>query len=212
MSLGQQILITIFFAAILIVGAVVIRWDPFENGHSAVSESLSTRARQQQRLESIIKDTSRYKDFYNRYDLFYSRMTESQRNDLRQIQDRINRDPDGAVLNQMLTTYIAWLKTLTPDDRALIEETSTAQERVAMIRSIKEQQDRIQGLDEGTNGSQRSANRRTGESGIDNMPTDSELAQFIEKMDPRKRQHLLGLPPDEFIYRLLQEYWKDKSQ
>lgn len=212
MSLRQQILITILFAAIIVVGAVIIRWDPFHQGPSAVSESLSVRARQQQRLESIIKDTSRYKDFYKRYDWFYSRMTESQRNDLRQIQIRINRDSIGAVLNQTLTTYIAWLKTLTPDDRALIEETSTVQDRVAMIRSIKEQQDRIQGLDEGTNGSQRSSHRRTGEPGVDNMPTDSELAQFVEKMDSRKRQHLLGLPPDEFIYRLLQEYWKDKSQ
>ncbi len=208
MLLRQQIITVFLFAVVLVLGAILIRWNPVLGDYLIYSsKNLTQRQRQQYRLETIMRDNTQYRIFYNKYMQYYSRMSEAQRDDLQNFRKKIESDPQGAALSRTLSTYYAWLKTVGEADREKIEETKNLEERIKAIREIKEHQDRIQGArSQDVIDHELREEDSPYDDAYDSTPTDRELASFLEKTDPRHRQFLLGLPPEKFFYQLLLDF------
>ncbi len=125
---------------------------------------------------------------------------------LRQIQQKIESDPQAQTLKLELKTYHAWLKTISQADKAKIDQAKTIEDRLNVIRDIKANQDRIQGtLDQ-----QPARNFRDHEI-VNLYPTVPELAEFLESLDPERLEILLGHTPSNFLYQLEKEY-RDEAE
>ena len=167
----------------------------------SASEERSLLEIQKKYFQALKPDNPEYRAFYNNYQSFHRRKEEQQER-LRQIQKRIEADPRSVVLKRELATYHAWLKTVSPNEQSRINQEKTIDARLATIRDVKEDQDRIQGI------SERKSMRVDPET-INLFPTIYELAdylEFLESHNPARWETLLGHTPDNFLYQLRQDY------
>ena len=164
---------------------------------------------QRERFQALRPDKPEYRAFYNNYQSFFRKGKEEQRERLRAIQQRIETDPQSPLLKSQLATYHAWLKTV-PQEKAKIDQAKTIEERLDVIRAIKANQDRIHGV---TERRMASSAFSSGSTAANNpFPSASELAEFLETLDPEDLQTMLGHTPSNFLYQLEKEYHAQADQ
>ncbi|MCL2304406.1 MAG: hypothetical protein FWC43_03590 [Planctomycetaceae bacterium] len=143
-----------------------------------------------------------YRTFYNNYQSFYGDGKEERRERLRRIQKQLESDPQSQILKKELATYHAWLKTVPEEKKSKIDPAKTIEERLKVIRSVKMEQNRIQGVPDRKKSK---SNSRT----TNLYPGISELAdylKYLESVDPARLETLLGHTPNEFLYQLKKDY------
>jgi len=156
---------------------------------------------QKERFLALTPDKPEYREFCRKYQSFYRDGKEEQRQRLREIQRQIASDPQSQLLKRSLATYHAWLKTVS-DEKGKIDQAKTIEERLEVIRAIKENQDRIQGIRE------RRERRANSETFIP-YPTINDLAEYLEYLEyfnPDHLETLLGHEPGNFWFQLRQDY------
>jgi len=153
---------------------------------------------QKKRFQAFEPGDPEYRAFFKNHQSFYRDGKEEQREKLREIQKRIDSDPQSQTLKRTLATYHAWLKTV-PGEKSRIDLAKTIDERLEVIRVIKENQDRIQGT------TQRKIAKADSET-TNLSPTINELAEYLESLDPDRLETLLGHTPGNFLYQLKKEY------
>jgi len=139
-------------------------------------------------------DDPEYAAFYHNYQAFYGERNEGRRERLRQIQKRLEADPESLILKKELATYHAWIKTV-PEKRNEINRTTTIEDCLEVIRSIKEEQDRKQ-----ANSNPAAKNR---------YPSIYELAEYLEDIELvnlARLSTLLGHTPGNFRVQLEKDY------
>ena len=164
---------------------------------------------QRERFLALNPDKPEYRAFYNNYQSFFRKGKEEQRERLRAIQQRMESDPQSSLLKSQLATYHAWLKTV-PLEKTKIDQAKTIDERLEVIRAIKANQDRIHGVTERRMAS--SAFPLGSTAASNPFPCASELAEFLETLDPEDLQTLLGHTPSNFLYLLEKEYHTQADQ
>lgn len=186
-------------------------WSDIRNLYA--DKKALQRQRLEVRIRSITSDPTKYRAFHQKYQSFYSpKKTEEERERLREICRRLENDSQALALNMELATYYAWLKTV-PEAKEQIDQAVGIEQRLAIIREIKEKQNRIQGRAPGGDSDQIPRDDPFEEDEMFGFgPTDSELAAHLEKMDSQDRSRLLGLPPDDFRYYLLLDYNSRKKE
>jgi len=189
-ELRKDFVFLISILAFAIVGSLF--WS-----YSAPKRS-SRSARLKKHFRELTPDKPEYRAFFNNYQSFQREGKEEQRQQLRQIQKRMESDPQSAVLERTLATYHAWLKTV-PGEKKKIDEAKTIEERLETIRTIKKRQDHIQGT-------LQQKNTKTDSETTNLYPTIDELAEYLESLDPDRRETLLGHTPSNFLYQLKKEY------
>jgi len=153
-------------------------------------------------FRALTPDTPEYRAFYNNYQAFNRQGKEKgeQRDRLREIRRRVESDPQSRVLKETLMTYHAWLKTVTGEkgDKSKIDQAETLEQRLEVIRVLKENQDRLRG--------QVSSGRRIAERDPDFSPTMYDLGEYLESLDQELLETLLGHTPSHFLFRLDRDY------
>jgi len=145
-------------------------------------------------------DDPEYATFYHNYQSFYGERNEGRRERLRQIQKQLESDPESLILKKELATYHAWIKTV-PEKRSEINRAITIEDRLEVIRSIKKEQDRIQGITE--------KKPRSNPGAVNLYPSIYELAEYleyIESFNPDRLEKLLGHAPSNFRLQLEKDY------
>jgi len=147
-------------------------------------------------------DDPEYATFYHNYQSFYGEGNgkEVRRERLRQLQKRLEANPESLVLKKELAAYHTWIKTV-PEKRNEINRMKTIEDRLEAIRSIKEEQDRVQGTTE--------KKPRSNSSVVNPRPSIYELAEYLEYLESSDLTHLerlLGHTPDSFRSQLEKDY------
>ena len=92
-----------------------------------------------ERLESMSQEQRR--EFGKNLNKFYSdSFSESERNKLRRLHEKIAAGDDSESLIATMHRYYEWLKSVPPYDRAELENLKSPQERVEWIREYRQQQ------------------------------------------------------------------------
>lgn len=173
------------------------------------------------RFQNMTPEQAGYRAFHHNLGLFYrpGEGKDDQRERLRNIRHRIESDPLAPMLNAQLANYYNWRKTIPqPQEQARINAAKTIEERLEVIREIKENQDRMQQLQDYL-GSPPWHDPLPGfefaENGADDdgdvYPTSAELAGFLESLDQQQLQILLGREPKTFVYELQRAYRKARE-
>jgi len=155
---------------------------------------------QRKHFQSFTPDKPEYRAFFSNYQSFYGKEREERRERLRQIQKRLESDPESLILKKELATYHAWIKTV-PEKRSEINRAKTIEDRLEAVRSIRKEQDRIQGITE---------KKPRSNSGTMNLfPSIYELAEYLEDLesfDQPRLEKLLGHTPGNFRFQLEKDY------